>query len=278
MKKILFNATPTEKRAALLENEKVVELVVERPDSMRFEGNIYRGKIVSILPGIQSAFVNIGMEKAAFLHASDVDPALLLDKGDALIDRYASDPKFKRHKIARIPIEKIIEDGQEILVQVIKEPIGTKGAKVTTQISLAGRFLVLVPDTDFIGVSKKTSDEKKRRRLKSLIAQLKPKGVGFIVRTIGLRVSETEFVNEIHSLLDKWRMVQDEALKGSAPKLVFKELGITTRVIRDLFSDEVSQVYVDQEEDFTEIQSYLRSVSPDLCDRVVFYKEKTPLV
>ena len=161
MKKILFNATPTEKRAALLENEKVVELVVERPDSMRFEGNIYRGKIVSILPGIQSAFVNIGMEKAAFLHASDVDPALLLDKGDALIDRYASAPKFKRHKIARIPIEKIIEDGQEILVQVIKEPIGTKGAKVTTQISLAGRFLVLVPDTDFIGVSKKTSDEKK---------------------------------------------------------------------------------------------------------------------
>ena len=277
MKKILFNATPTEKRAALLENEKVVELVVERPDSMRFEGNIYRGKIVSVLPGIQSAFVNIGMEKAAFLHASDVDPALLLDKGDELIDRYTNDPLFKRRKMIRIPIEKIIEEGQEILVQVIKEPIGTKGAKVTTQISLAGRFLVLVPDTDFIGVSKKTSDEKKRRRLKQLISQLKPKGVGFIVRTIGLRVSETEFVNEIHSLIDKWRIVQEEALKGQAPKRVLKELGITTRVIRDLFSDEVTQVYVDQEEDFKEIQSYLRSVSPDLCDRVIMYTDKTPL-
>jgi ribonuclease G len=277
MKKILFNATPTEKRAAVLENDKVAELVVERPDSIRFVGNIYRGKIVSILPGIQSAFVNIGMEKAAFLHASDVDPALLLAKDDALIDRSAGAPSFKRRKIIRIPIEKIIEEGQEILVQVMKEPIGAKGAKVTTQISLAGRFLVLVPDTDFIGVSKKTSDERKRRRLKEILSQLKPKGVGFIVRTIGLMVSEAEFVKEIHVLIDKWRTAQEEALKGSGPKLVHKELGITTRVIRDLFSKDVSEVYVDQKDDFDEIQSYLRSVSPDLLSRVIFYDEKTPL-
>jgi ribonuclease G len=277
MKKILFNATPSEKRAALLENDKVVELVVERPDSIRFVGNIYRGKIVSILPGIQSAFVDIGMEKAAFLHASDVDPALLLDSSDTIMERYTNEVSSKRRRIARIPIEKVIEDGQEILVQVIKEPIGTKGAKVSTQISLAGRFLVLVPDTDFIGVSKKTNDEKKRRRLKQLISQIKPKGVGFIVRTIGLKVSETEFVNEIHSLLEKWRHVQDEALKGSAPKLVYKELGITTRVIRDLFSEEVGEVYVDQQDDFAEILSYLRSVSPDLCGRVIHYKDKRPL-
>jgi ribonuclease G len=277
MKKILFNATPTEKRAALLENDKVIELVVERPDSMRFVGNIYRGKVVSILPGIQSAFVNIGLEKAAFLHASDVDPALLLDKSDTLMERYTSDASSKRRKIIRIPIEKVIDEGQEILIQVMKEPIGAKGAKITTQISLAGRFLVLVPDTDFIGVSKKTSDEKKRRRLKQIISQLKPKGVGFIVRTIGLKVSETEFINEIHALLDKWRIVQEEALKGSAPKLVYKELGITTRVIRDLFSEDIAEVYVDQKDDFEEIQSYLRSVSPDLCRRVIFYKEKTPL-
>jgi len=277
MKKILFNATTTEKRAALLENDRVVELVVERPDNMRFVGNIYRGKIVSVLPGIQSAFVNIGMEKAAFLHASDVDPSLLLESDDAVIERYTSAPEFKRRKIIKIPIEKVIQEGQEILVQVIKEPIGTKGAKVTTQISLAGRFLVLIPDTDFIGVSKKTSDEKKRRRLKSLLNQIKPKGVGFIVRTIGLKVSETEFVQEIHSLLEKWRNVQEEALTGSAPKLVHKDLGITTGVIRDLFSEDVTEVFVDQKDDFDEIQSYLRSVSPDLCNRVIFYQEKTPL-
>jgi ribonuclease G len=277
MKKILFNATTTEKRAALLENDRVVELVVERPDNMRFVGNIYRGKIVSVLPGIQSAFVDIGMAKAAFLHASDVDPTLLLESGDALIERYTSAPAFKRRKLIRIPIEKVIQEGQEILVQVIKEPIGTKGAKVSTEISLAGRFLVLVPDTDFIGVSKKTSDDKKRRRLKSLLMQLKPKGVGFIVRTIGLKVSETEFIQEIHSLLKKWRTVQEEALTGSAPKLVHKDLGITTGVIRDLFSEDVTEVLVDQKDDFEEIQSYLRTVSPDLCNRVIFYEDKTPL-
>ena len=160
-KKILFNATPTEKRAALLESDKVVELVVERPDHLRLVGNIYRGKVTSILPGIQAAFVDIGLEKCAFLHASDVDPSLLLDVGDSLMERYMGQDTSKRKRIAKIPIEKVLDVGQEILVQVAKEPIGSKGAKVTTQISLAGRFLVLVPDTDFIGVSKKTSDSKK---------------------------------------------------------------------------------------------------------------------
>jgi ribonuclease G len=244
-------ATQTEKRAALLENDKVAELVVERPDHYRLVGNIYRGKVTSILPGIQAAFIDIGLEKCAFLHATDVDPSLLLEAGDSLMDRYTGnqDDTSKRKRVARIPIEKVLDVGQEILVQVAKEPIGTKGAKITTQISLAGRFLVLVPDTDFIGVSKKTHDMKKRARLKKLVAQLKPQGVGFIVRTIGLQVSETEFVKEIHMLLDAWRSAQDEALSGNGPKLVHRELGITTRVIRDLFSDDVTQVYADQEDD-----------------------------
>jgi ribonuclease G len=276
-KKILFTASPSEKRAALLENDRVVELVVERPDSLRFVGNIYRGKIVSILPGLQAAFVDIGLGKAAFLHASDVDPALLLDEGDASLERYTDQGKNKRRRVARIPIEKVLDEGQEILVQVIKEPIGTKGAKVTTQISLAGMFLVLVPDADFIGVSKKTSDDKRRQRLKKLIASIKPPGVGFIVRTIGLKVAEPEFIKEIQSLCQKWRQAQDEALKGAAPKLVYREMGITTRVIRDLFSEDVSEVFVDQEDDFREIQSYLKIMSPELCQKVVLYKDKRPL-
>lgn len=276
-KKILFNATPSEKRAALLESDKVVELVVERPDHLRLVGNIYRGKVTSILPGIQAAFVDIGLEKCSFLHASDVDPSLLLDAGDSLMERYMGQDTSKRKRIARIPIEKVLDIGQEILVQVAKEPIGTKGAKVTTQISLAGRFLVLVPDTDFIGVSKKTSDMKKRARLKKLVSQIKPAGVGFIVRTIGLQVSETEFVKEIHLLLDAWRSTQNEALSGTGPKLVHRELGITTRVIRDLFSDEVTEVYADQDDDYQEIQEYLKALSPDLRNRVIRYKEKLPL-
>ncbi len=277
-KKILFNATPTEKRAALLENDKVVELVVERPDYFRLVGNIYRGKVTSILPGIQAAFVDIGLEKCAFLHATDVDPSVLLDADDTLIERYIGQGNStKRKRIARIPIEKVLAVGQEILVQVLKEPISTKGAKLSTQISLAGRFLVLVPDTNFIGVSKKSSDVKRRARLKKLIADIKPPGVGFIIRTIGLKVSETEFVKEIHLLLENWRKTQEEALKGAGPKLVHRELGITTRVIRDLFSENVTHVYADQNEDYQEIMEYLRTLSPALCQRVILYKEKVPL-
>ncbi len=275
-KKILFNGTPTEKRAALLENDKIVEIVVERPDHFRLVGNIYRGRVMSILPGIQSAFIDIGLEKCAFLHATDVDPTLLLEESDKVMERFIGDNQ-NRKQIPRIPIEKILNVGDQILVQVAKEPISTKGAKVTTQISLAGRFLVLVPDADFIGVSKRNTDAKKRARLKQIIAQIKPPGVGFIVRTIGLQMSEAEFINEIHMLVDAWKKAQDEALKGTGPKLVHRELGITTRVIRDIFTDDVTEVYVDQEEDRKEILSYLKALSPDLCKKVVLYKEKVPL-
>jgi ribonuclease G len=275
-KKILFNATHTEKRGALIENEKVVELVVERPDQYRLVGNIYRGRIESILPGIQSAFIDIGLEKCAFLHATDVDPTLLLQDSHVLMDRFIGD-NSNRRRVPKIPIEKILNVGDQILVQVAKEPISTKGAKVTTQISLAGRFLVLVPDADFIGVSKKTHDIKARTKLKRLISQIKPPGVGFIVRTIGLEVSETEFVKEGQMLVEAWKKVQNEALEGTGPKLVHRELGITTRVIRDIFSEDVTQVYVDQPDDYQEILSYLRALSPDLCKKVVLYKDKVPL-
>ena len=252
-------------------------MVVERPDTYRILGNIYRGKVTSILPGLQAAFVEIGLERTAFLHASDIEPSVLLNEDDELLERYARSDSPKRRAIVRIPIEKLLEKGQGVLVQVIKEPIGTKGAKLTTQISIAGRFLVLVPDADFIGVSKRTKDLKKRTRLKRLIAQIKPPGVGFIVRTMGLKVAEPEFIREIHLLLDAWRTASNEALKGSGPKLIHREMGITTRVIRDLFSEEVDEVYVDDEEDYKEIQSYLAALSPALLERVVLYKGNEPL-
>lgn len=276
-KKILFSATPTEKRVALLHENKIVEFVAERPDDLRLVGNIYRGRVTTILPGIQSAFIDVGLDKAAFLHASDVDPSVLLDENDDLAERYMRKDSSKRRRIARVPIEKLLAVGQEILVQIAKEPMGTKAAKLTTQISLAGRFLVLVPDSNFIGVSKQTKDDRMRVRLKKLIAQLKPQGVGFIVRTIGLKVSENEFIQEMKYLIDSWRTIQDEALTGSGPKLLYRELGITTGVMRDLFSEDISEVYVDQEKDYREILDYIRLLSPDLCKRVILYQEKLPL-
>lgn len=276
-KRILFNATPTEKRAALTVDSKVIELVVERPDQFRLVGNIYRGRIISILPGIQAAFIDIGLERSAFLHASDVDPSVLLEKDNDLIERFTEDGRGAHRRVPKIPIEKVLEVGQEMLVQIVKEPIGTKGAKTTTQISLAGRFLVLVPDADFIGVSKKTDDHRKRRRLKQIISQLKPPGIGFIVRTIGIEVSETEFVAEIKSLLEKWKLVQQEALSGTSPKLVYREMGITTSVIRDMFSADIGKVIVDNREDYDEIRVYIEALSPELLSRIELYEEKMPL-
>lgn len=274
-KVILFNARPTEKRVALLEDGKLAELVVERPDNLRLVGNIYRGRVQSVLPGLQAAFIDIGMDKCAFLHASDVDPSLLLEEDDrAPIDDHR---RAKRQRVPRVPIEKVLQPGQPILVQVAKEPIGTKGPKVTTQLSIAGRFLVLVPDTDFIGVSKRTNDAKTRRKLKRLISQIKPPGIGFIVRTIGLEVSEKEFVSEIHSLIDAWRKIQDRALEGRGTALLHTELGITTRVIRDLLSEEVQQVVVDSKEDLDSIRLYLEVVSPHMLQRIKLYEESTPL-
>lgn len=275
---ILFNATATEKRVALLEDGKIAELVVERPDQYRILGNIYRGRITSILPGIQSAFIDIGLEQSAFLHASDVDPSLLLEADDDRIERYTNrGVKSKRRQVVRVPIEEVLEEGQDILVQILKEPIGNKSPKVTTQISLAGRFLVLVPDTNFIGVSKKTSDQKERRRLKRIVMKHRPNGVGFIVRTIGLKVSEKEMISEMENLVGKWRAAQKNALQGKGPKLIVKECSVTTQVIRDFFAEDVDEIWVDQKDDHNEILDYLNTVSPTLCKRVKLYKENKPL-
>lgn len=277
-KTLLFNATAMEKRAALLEDGKLAEIVVERDDHHRILGNIYRARITTILPGIQSAFVDIGIGKSAFLHASDVNPSLLLEKDDERIERYTNrSEQSKRRQIPSVPIEQVLEVGQDILVQVSKEPIGNKSPKLTTQISIAGRFLVLVPDADFIGVSKKTTDIKTRKMLKRIISQIKPKGVGFIVRTIGLKVSETELVSEMKILIENWRTVQKQALISTGPRLIYKECGITTRVIRDVFSEDIAEVYVDNQEDFEEIVSYLKTLSPELRKKVILYKDHTPL-
>ncbi|MBD3420260.1 MAG: Rne/Rng family ribonuclease [Chitinivibrionales bacterium] len=277
VKTILFTSRPTETRAALLENGKVAELVVERPDDIRIAGNIYRGRIDSVIPGLQAAFIDIGLDKCAFLHASDVDPRLLLEKDSQLVEQYMNRLRGKRRKVPQVPIEKVMKVGQEILVQIIKEPIGSKGPKVTTNLSIAGRFLVLVPDSDFIGVSKKSMDLKKRRRLKQLLSSLKPSGIGFIVRTIGLEVSEEEFVKEIHSLIKAWQDLRTKALSSENDRLVHKEIGIATRVMRDLLDNEVQEVWVDEEKEYEEIKAYLQTVSSHLLGRLFLYKEKIPL-
>jgi ribonuclease G len=282
-KQIVFSSTTTQKRAALLEDSKVVELVVEQPDNNRILGNIYRGRIDKIVPGIQSAFVDIGLGMSAFLHISDVDPALLPapEEGDKGSERYEEflnkSTRDKRRKIARVPIETVLTEGQQVIVQITKEPIADKSPKVTTQISLAGRFVVLVPDSDLIGVSKKSDDEANRKKIKRMVREMLPKGLGCIVRTIGLKVPEDHIRNELEALVDSWERVKKEAVSGAGPKTLYSERGITTQVIRDLFAEDVAEVIADTEDDYDEIVSYLEQIAPAMVDRVAFYQSEIPL-
>ncbi len=280
-KKIVLSSSATQKRAALLEDSKVAELIVEQPDNKRTLGNIYRGSVVRLVPGIQSAFIDIGTGQNAFLHISDVDPALLPEvegsEGEAIEKYLQRNQRNKRNRIAKVPIEKVLEEGQQLLVQVIKEPIGNKSPKVTTQISLAGRFVVLVPDSKLIGVSKKTNDEEHRRRLKKMLRDMLPGGLGCIVRTIGLQVPKEHIRAELQRLVSDWTKVQQAALTGAGPKALHSERGVVTQVIRDLFSDEVSEVLTDNESDYDEICEYLEMVAPQMVERVTHYESDMPL-
>ncbi|ERP31869.1 Rne/Rng family ribonuclease [Chitinivibrio alkaliphilus] len=279
-KKIILSSSTTQKRAALLEEGRVVELVVEQPDSKRILGNIYRGTVTKIVPGIQSAFVDIGIGQNGFLHISDVDPTLLPEgRGGAKksVDAYLNRSHKNKRNIPLVPIEHVLEEGQQILVQVIKEPISDKSPKLSTQISLAGRFVVLVPDSHMIGVSKRTEDENHRRKLKKIVRSMLPPGLGCIVRTIGLRVSSDHIRKELQTLVNSWHAIQTAALEGIGPKKLYTERGVVTQVVRDLFSRDVQEIIVDSSADYEEVVDYLEKVSPEMVERISHYESDIPL-
>jgi len=271
---IFINVSPFEKRIALLEDGRLTELVVDKPDNQRIVGNIYKGRVVSVLPGMQAAFVDIGLEKAAFLHAADVAVA---DEGD-FDDDADDDVDPRRRDRAEKPIDQLLREGQEILVQVVKEPISTKGAKVTGYLSIAGRFLVCMPNTAFIGVSKKSRDHGSRRKLKRLVQDLRRSpDVGYIVRTNGLNESEDEFRVEMGILEEKWAFIKSVASECEAPRLVLEENEAAVGILRDYFSEKVDKVVVDDKDFFQKTKAYIRQLSPDLVSRVHLYDEKTPM-
>ena len=306
VKKLLFSSTATQSRVAVLEEGKVVEYIVEQPDNERILGNIYRGRVERIVPSIQSAFIDIGLEKNAFLNVGDIETDLIPDIpvvepteeeiAKALADMEAKklareaeiakilaenpDAVIEEEKVRpfnKYAIENLIEEGQEILVQISKEPIGNKSPKVTTKISLAGRFTVLVPDSPNIGISKKSDERRDRKRLKKFLKQMLPEGMGCIVRTIGLDVDEELIYSELKTLVDEWEEIQKKALEGEEPCLLYEEQETTTQSIRDLFSNEVEEVIADNKNDYDKILAYLNRVAPEMKDRVSLYKKSIPL-
>ncbi|MBD3258769.1 Rne/Rng family ribonuclease [candidate division GN15 bacterium] len=275
-KEIIINTTEFESRMAILEDGRLVELQVEKAGADRMVGDIYKGKIKTVLPGMQAAFVDIGMERAAYLHSSDIGKLDHRRRYEADDDEEESPADIVR-KTRRAGIETVLKRNQEVLVQVIKEPISSKGPRIASEISLPGRYMVLVPDDDHIRVSKRIADWGEKRRLRKLISPLRPEGFGLIVRTEAEGRSEADFRADIKRLLRLWGKLKRKADRAKAPALVHKEAEMLISMIRDVFTDDVNKVVVDTRDDYKKIVSYARQVAPQLKSRVQLYKGKSPL-
>lgn len=270
-REILVSASPQESWVALLEDDRLVEVMYDRPDQGRLVGDIFLGKVEAVLPGIQAAFVNIGSEKAGFLHASDLE----YEEDD---EEENGENGGRRRNRKDLPIQDVIRQGQDLLVQVTKEPMGTKGPRLTTQISLPGRFLVFMPGSSHIGVSRKIEDRGERARLRKLAKEIVPVGSGgVIVRTVGEELNRNTFEKEFQRLHERWQEIQKKAETSEAPALVHGEAKLISGVIRDLFSDKFDSLTVDNKEVHTEISRYVRNVDPDLLDRLHLYADRLPL-
>jgi ribonuclease G len=365
-REILISATQREVRVAILEDDQLVEMQVDRPEARRMVGDIYWGKVDAVLPGLQAAFVDIGTEKAAFLHASD----LVYDEGDEdpddeddddAVDADVAEPSGEtdhpdesdspyapgdgrvvvaaspeqpakggrdrkgggrrgrggrgggggggsaisatggdtpaaasgsggsaggggrrggRRQRAEPPqIQDVLKRGQSIIVQVSKEPISTKGPRVTAQVSIAGRFVVFMPFASRVGVSRKIGERAERQRLREQVQKVLPKNSGgVIVRTVGEDITQETFQNEITSLISQWAKINKKTkFVGNPPKLLHRETSLTRSIIRDLFSEKIDSLTVDSKQIFNEIVEYLGAIAPELVDRVKLYEEKVPL-
>ncbi|MDH7600736.1 MAG: Rne/Rng family ribonuclease [Armatimonadota bacterium] len=263
-KEILVNVDSRETRVAIIESGKLVELAVEREE--RVVGSIYKCKVVNVLAGMDAAFVNIGLERNAFLYVGDVLP-------DTDEEFPAVRKEFGRH----MSIKDVLKPGQELLVQVVKGPRGTKGARVSTRIALPGRYLVLMPDADHVGVSRKIEIDSERERLRKLAEMMKPPGFGLIVRTEAESRSEAELRKDLDFLMRMWNQIQEKAAKISAPGLVHQDLSLVYKTIRDSFSSDVSKMIIDSPVEYEKALELVELLSPKMKSRLHLYDEPEPI-
>ncbi|MDB4893868.1 MAG: ribonuclease [Firmicutes bacterium] len=260
-REILVTVDIDETRAVVLEDGELVEIFIERPVHQRVVGNIYNGKVENVLPGMQAAFVDIGLERNAFLYVDDALPGKAEVEGETV-----GAPAARA-----LSIKEIVRPAQEILVQVAKEPIGTKGARVTRHITLPGRFLVLMPHVDYIGVSRRIEDDKERERLKQLAAKVKPAGAGLIVRTVAEGADEEELGRDAAFLQRLWERIAARAKTAPAPSLLHRDLSLVHRIVRDWFDDTVDQFTIDNKDEYQRALEVLELHAPQLKDRVKLY-------
>lgn len=261
-KEIIANVDPEETRVAVMDDGALVNIFIERGEPLA--GNVYKGRVANVLPGMEAAFVDIGLDRNAFLHVGDIRSQRLA--GEEVEDSFGRGAIAQRLRV-----------GQEILVQVTKEPMGTKGARVTTYVALPAYYLVLMPTVNYVGVSRRIEHDAERKRLRALAERLRPKGMGVIVRTAAEGVSETELADDVQFLQAMWAKVEERSTSGRAPALVYQDLRLIRRVVRDLFTGDVSRFVIDSPEEHGRIADLLSSFAPRLRSRLHLYRESEPI-
>ncbi len=312
-KEIIINSTANEIRIAITEDGRLAELFVETPEKERMVGDIYLGRVARVMPGIKAAFIDIGMKQDGFLHFSDIGRSLgdySAMIGDEDIDDSEDDndedetgapvtaPEELQKELnapSQHPHQNHVPDrrsrgreklehpelhilkGHDIIVQVTKEPVAKKGVRVTTEVSLAGRFLVLLPFDGKVGVSKKLTNFREKRRLRRIVRSILPEGFGAIIRTVAEGKEEQDIKNDLESLINTWHEIEKTVKQERPPAILYKDMATTSSVIRDLFSNEVEHIVVDSKKLFRDIRAYVKWTSPSLLEKIDLFKEHEPI-
>ncbi|MCB9248969.1 MAG: Rne/Rng family ribonuclease [Ignavibacteriales bacterium] len=286
-KEIIINSSTSQNRVAITEDGTLIDFFVDNPEKRRMVGNVYLGKVARILPGIRAAFIDIGLKHDAFLHFSDIGDAfkefqsVLEDDGDeteiGIEDDDSADSKKSNDSEKRTNTIPKLHKGQDIIVQIIKEPVANKGVRITSSISIPGRFCVLLPFDNKIGISKKISDFKERKRLKYLAKSILPDNCGLIIRTAAKEQEESSLESDLKYLVNTWQNIQEKVKSSSPPYLLHTDLSTTTSVIRDLFTPDVTKVFIDSKSLYKEIREYVQLVQPELLDKIEYYKSSAPI-
>jgi ribonuclease G len=286
-KELVINVNDHETRVSLLEDGTIVELFIERSDDVDITGNIYKGKVQRVLPGMQAAFVDVGLHQAAFIYVDDIHGERFTELSNRinhdgeeseLLTAYSEPGEHDMESDKTVPIEDLLREGEEILIQVAKSPIGTKGARVTSYISLPGRFLVLMPKSDHVGISRRIEDESERARLKTMVNGLrKDDKLGYIVRTAAEGVQEEKLAYEMEFLKGLWENIQKKYKRAPVYSLLHQEITISLRAVRDLLTHEADRLIIDSKAGYDSILEFLDMFNPNLKDSVEFYEGSEPI-
>ncbi|HQM52676.1 MAG TPA: Rne/Rng family ribonuclease, partial [bacterium] len=272
-RQIIISVEPRETRVGILEDGKLQEILIERAQEKTLVGNIYKGVVRNVLPAIQAAFVDIGLDRNGFLHASDITSEVAACR--EIAGEEVEGIELSPRELKREPIDTLIQKGQEVLVQIIKEPIGTKGVRLSTNLSIAGRYLVMMPGARQIGISRRIEEQAERRRLRQILREIQPPhDVGFIVRTVGQGASREEFEKDIRYLTDLWRGIQRQAPQAACPSLVHEELNLVLRVLRDSLTEDVSKIVVDSKDEHAAIARFVDALMPNMGAKIVYHGDR----